>query len=224
MNLSLIISALTTAVTVGLGCGTCCSPIVSTFLSTYVISHSGSVKKGLLSFVSFFVGKVVSVSLLCMISAIVSSSFISDSGYIGSFNLRLFSQIAMSGIGVVLIVQWFSEQKKQKKCSDCKACEKPVKKSGAVPMLAAGFTYGITPCAPLLLMIGYCFTIPVPLAGVTGLAFGLSTMISPALLLVMVAGMLSAKMRKEIPHVVRWFRLASYVLLMVVPFFLTSGY
>ncbi|MCD8195727.1 MAG: sulfite exporter TauE/SafE family protein [Lachnospiraceae bacterium] len=169
-------------------------------------------------------GKVASVSLLCTISAIVSSNFISDSGYIGSFNLRLFSQIAMSGIGVILIVQWFSELKKQKKCGGCKACEKPVEKSGAVPMLAAGFTYGMTPCAPLLLMIGYCFTLPVSLAGVTGIAFGLSTMISPALLLVMVTGALSAKMRKEIPHVVRWFRLASYVLLMLVPFFLTSQY
>ncbi len=91
-------------------------------------------------------------------------------------------------------------------------------------MLAAGFTYGMTPCAPLLLMIGYCFTLPVSLAGVTGIAFGLSTMISPALLLVMVTGALSAKMRKEIPNAVRWFRLASYVLLMIVPFFLTSWY
>ncbi|MCC8044517.1 MAG: sulfite exporter TauE/SafE family protein [Clostridiales bacterium] len=224
MNLSLLLPALATAVTVGLGCGTCCSPIVSTFLSTYVISHSGGVKRGVFSFVSFFMGKVASVSLLCTISAIVSSSFISDSGYIGSFNLRLFSQIAMSSVGVLLTIRWFLELKKQKKCSDCKACEKPVEKSGTVPMLAAGFTYGMTPCAPLLLMIGYCFTLPVPLAGVTGIVFGLSTMISPALLLVMVTGALSAKMRKEIPHMVRWFRLASYVLLMVVPFFLTSWY
>ncbi|MCC8140356.1 MAG: hypothetical protein LIO67_08705, partial [Lachnospiraceae bacterium] len=66
--------------------------------------------------------------------------------------------------------------------------------------------------------------LPVPLAGVTCLALGLSPMIIPALLLVMVTGALSAKMRKEIPHVVRWFRLASYVLLMFVPFFLTSQY
>ncbi|MCD8084129.1 MAG: sulfite exporter TauE/SafE family protein [Clostridiales bacterium] len=224
MNLSLILPALAMAVTVGLGCGTCCSPIVSTFLSTYVISHSSGVKKGVLSFVSFFMGKVVSVSLLCTISAIVSNSFISDNGYIGSFHLRLFSQIAMSGIGVILIVQWFSELKKQKACGGCQACEKPVEKSGTAPMLAAGFTYGMTPCAPLLLMIGYCFTLPVPLAGVTGIAFGLSTMISPALLLAMVTGALSAKMRKEIPHVIKWFRLASYVLLMFVPFFLTSWY
>lgn len=224
MNTSLLVSALTTAVSVGLGCGTCCSPIISTFLSTYVVSHSGGVKKGVLSFVSFFFGKMVSVSLLCMAAALVSRQFISDSGYIGSFNLRLFSQAAMSVIGVVLAVRWFLELKKQKKCGGCKECKKTVGKSGFVPILAAGLTYGMTPCAPLLLMIGYCFILPVSLAGVTGVAFSLSSMVSPVLLLVVVTGALSKKMRKEIPDAVKWFRLASYVVLIVMPFFLTSRY
>ena len=79
----------------------CCSPIISTFLSTYVVSHSNGVKKGILSFVSFFFGKMVSVSLLCMVSALTAGQFISEGGYIGSFNLRLFSQTAMSAIGAV---------------------------------------------------------------------------------------------------------------------------
>ena len=91
-------------------------------------------------------------------------------------------------------------------------------------MFAAGLTYGMTPCAPLLLMIGYCFTLPLPLAGVTGAAFSLSSMVSPALLLVVVTGALSKKMGKEIPDAVKWFRLASYVVLMVMPFFLSSRY
>ena len=224
MNISLLIPALATAVSVGLGCGTCCSPIISTFLSTYVVSHSGGVNKGVLSFVSFFFGKMVSVSMLCMIASLVSRQFISDSGYIGSFNLRLFSQAAMSVIGVVLTVRWFLELKRQKKCGSCKECKKTVGKSGFVPMLAAGLTYGMTPCAPLLLMIGYCFTLSVSLAGVTGVAFSLSSMVSPLLLLVVVTGALSKKMGKEISDAVKWFRLASYMVLVVMPFFLSSKY
>lgn len=128
--MDMFVIALTTAVSVGLGCGTCCSPIISTFLSAYVMSHSGGVKKGVLSFVSFFFGKMVSVSMLCMAAALFSRQFISDSGYIGSFNLRLFSQAAMSVIGVVLAVRWFLELKKQKKCGGCKECQKTVGKSG----------------------------------------------------------------------------------------------
>lgn len=224
MNTSLLVPAFTTAVSIGLGCGTCCSPIISTFLSTYVVSHSNGVKKGILSFVSFFFGKMVSISLLCTVSALISRQFISESGYIGSFNLRLFSQAAMSVIGAVMVIRWFLELKNQKKCSGCKGCKKEDGKSGFVPMLMAGLTYGMTPCAPLLLMIGYCFTLPASLAGMTGIAFSLSSMVSPVLLLVIVTGVLSRKMGKEIPDAVKWFRLASYLLLMIMPFVLTSRY
>lgn len=222
MNTSLIVPAFTTAVSIGLGCGTCCSPIISTFLSTYVVSHSNGVKKGILSFVSFFFGKMLSISLLCTVSALISRQFISESGYIGSFNLRLFSQAAMSLIGAVMVIRWFLELKKQKKCGGCKECKKEDGKSGFVPMLMAGVIYGMTPCAPLLLMIGYCFTLPTSLAGMTSIAFSLSSMVSPALLLVVVTGALSKKMGKEIPDAVKWFRLASYFLLMIMPFLLTS--
>ena len=82
----------------------------------------------------------------------------------------------------------------------------------------------MTPCAPLLLMIGYCFTLPVSLAGITGVAFSLSGMVSPVLLLVVVTGALSKKMGKEIPDAIKWFRLASYMVLVVMPFFLSSKY
>jgi len=224
MNGVLMVPAVTAAVSVGLGCGTCCSPIISTFLSTYVVSHAGGVKKGIISFLSFFFGKMVSVSFLCMLSALVSRQFISESGYIGSFNLRLFSQTVMSMIGVVMIVRWFMESGRKKKCGGCKECGKKEGKSGFAAMFVAGVSYGMTPCAPLLLMVGYCFTLPVPAAGVTGIAFSLASMVSPVLLLVVVTGALSKKMKKEIPDAVKWFRLASYVVLMMIPFFLLSEY
>jgi len=216
-----IVPAFTTAVSIGLGCGTCCSPIISTFLSSYVVSHSNGVKKGILSFLSFFFGKMCSVSLLCMISAVTARQFISREGTIGSFDLRLFSQISMSAVDAILAVRWFLEGRgKSGKCGGCSGCGKKEGKSGVVPMFVAGLTYGITPCAPLLLMIGYCFTQPVPLAGMTGVAFSLSSMVSPVLLLVIVTGALSKKMSSEIPETVKWFRLASYLLLMVMPFIL----
>ncbi len=223
MNMALIFPALATAASIGLGCGTCCSPIISTFLSTYVISHAGGVRRGLTSFVSFFLGKMVAVVGLCLASALLSRQFIDESGYIGSFNLRLFSQIAMSIIGAILAIRWFQEFKTRKHCSGCKGCGECEGKTGFVPMLLAGLTYGITPCAPLLLMIGYCFTLPVPIAGATALAFSLSSMVSPVLLLVVVTGALSRRMGREIPNAVKWFRLASYLLLMVMPFLLKSS-
>ncbi len=221
MSGALMVSAVTAAVSVGLGCGTCCSPIISTFLSTYVVSHAGGVKKGIVSFISFFFGKMVSVSLLCVVSALVSRQFISESGYIGSFNLRLFSQVAMSIVGAAMIIRWFMESGRMK-CGGCKECGKREGESGSAAMFLAGLSYGATPCAPLLLMVGYCFTLPVVAAGMTGILFSLSSMASPVLLLVVITGALSKKMSREIPHAVKWFRLAAYLLLMVMPFILSE--
>lgn len=219
MEMTAFLPAVTTAVTVGLGCGTCCSPIISTFLSTYVVSHSNGVQKGLLSFLSFFVGKLVSVTLLCIIAAALGKQFISQEGYIGVFNLRLAAQLVMSGIGAVLALHWLLEQKTvQKSCDGCRNCKKANGKAGVIPMLCAGLTYGCTPCAPLLLMIGYAFTLPLHWAGITGMVFSLSSMASPVLVLTVITGVLSKKMFREIPSWIKWFRLGSYILLMVMPF------
>lgn len=223
MDTSIAIPALTTAITVGLGCGTCCSPIISMFLSTYVISHANSVKKGVLSFISFFIGKLLSVSFLCMMAAVISRQYISPDGYIGNFNLRLVAQIAMSMVGIVMAVKWGIENtKSQKACKDCHSCANPKGKAGFWPMLTAGLTYGMTPCAPLLLMIGYSFTLPVPIAGASGIAFCLSSMVSPILLLVIITGALSKQIAKELPQHIKWFRLGSYLLLVVMPFIITK--
>ncbi len=222
MNMTLLLPAVTTAATVGLGCGTCCSPIISTFLSTYVVSHSNGVKKGVLSFISFFVGKLISVTFLCIVASAVSRQFITQDGYIGWFNLRLAAQFAMSGVGVVLAARWFLKLRKEHhSCHGCHDCGKPEDKAGVLPMLCAGLTYGFTPCAPLLLMIGYSFTLPIPLAGATGIVFSLASMASPVLLLTVITGALSTKMHQEIPDFIKWFRLGTYLLLVVMPFIIT---
>lgn len=158
-----------------------------------------------------------------MMAAVISRQFISPDGYIGNFNLRLFAQTAMSMVGIVMTVKWIIENTKlQRVCKDCHGCTKPQGKAGFLPMLAAGLTYGMTPCAPLLLMIGYSFTLPVSLAGASGIAFSLSSMVSPILLLVVITGALSKQIAKEIPQHMKWFRLGSYLLLVIMPFVITK--
>ena len=161
-------------------------------------------------------------TFLCMVAAAISRQFISQDGYIGGFNLRLAAQLAMSGIGVVLAVRWVLELKNEHhSCHGCHDCGKLERKAGVLPMLCAGLIYSFTPCAPLLLMIGDSFTLPVPLAGATGVAFSLASMASPVLLLTVITGALSRKMRQEIPGCIKWFRLGSYLLLIVMPFVIT---
>lgn len=213
-----ILPILTTAVSIGIGCGACCSPVISMFLSSYVISHADGAKKGVYSFGSFFLGKLISVTLLCMAASMAGRQFIGEDGYIGTLNLRLSVQIVMSCIGFLMAVRWFIENRKQKTCKGCTECGKKEGKTGIFAVFFAGLAYGCTPCAPLLLMIGYAFTLPLVQAAMTGVVFGLSSAFSPVLFLAAFSGALSRKMAREIPHCLKWFRLASYVLLMVMPF------
>jgi hypothetical protein len=215
-----ILTVITTAATVGLGCGTCCSPVISAFLSTYVVSHADGVKNGVLSFLSFFLGKLLSVSCLCMIAALLGKQFIGSDGNVGPVNLRLVAQIIMSGIGMVMAVKWIIENRQQKSENNCRGCGKSKKQisSGFLPMLAAGITYGFTPCVPLLMMIGYSFTLSVILAGVTGISFGIASAAIPILLLVIISGALSKRLMWELPQYLKWFQLASYLILVIMPF------
>lgn len=223
MDTVMLLPAVTTAMSIGLGCGACCSPMISVFLSTYVVSHANGIRKGVLSFASFFLGKIISVVALCSVAAGISRQFIAANGFIGSFNLHFTAQLVMSGIGLVMIFRWFIKRRQRKSaCQSCHKCGEAESAGGLWPTFLAGIAYGCTPCAPLLMMIGYTFMLPVPLAGVTGGVFGLSSAVSPVLLLVILSGTLSKKMMREIPHCLKWFQLASYIILVVLPFIISK--
>lgn len=221
MDNTLLLSSITTALSIGLSCGTGCSPIITTFLTTYILSHSVGIKKTIIYYSSFFLGKTMSVFLLCIIAASISRQFIDENGFIGNINLRLLVQLCMSAIGIIMVIRWISENKDKSKCKKCNNCynnEKIKQKNGIVPMFLAGVMYGFTPCAPLLLIIAYTFSLPLFYAGITGIVFSVSSIISPVLLLIVITGALTKKIRNEIPNQLKWFRLASYVLLIIMPF------
>lgn len=247
-----VMSVIATAMAVGLGCGTCCSPTISTFLTSYIMSHSGSVKRGLSVFLTFFLGKIAGITALCLLASFLGRQFISPEGYIGSFNLRFAVQCAMAVIGVTMILRWRKEYRNSgdgsyadssssgdshagcssSGCSSahCGHChgggnsgENLASKGTALPLFAAGITYGITPCAPLIMMTGYCLSLPVSFAALTGISFGLASATSPLLLVCLVSGILSKQLMRELPQQLKWFRLASYLCLIVVPFVAGPG-
>lgn len=216
------------AFSIGIGCGTCCSPFVSAFLSTYAVSgvklsdkentNRSSMKESMNTFFGFFIGKLLGVSVLCMAASEIGKQFIDESGFIGGFPFRLVLQIVMSLFGAFMAVRWFWAAKgKHSECRQCKDC-KGQKGSMQYPVLIAGVLYGIMPCPPLLLVLGYAAGMPLVTAGVTGICFGFASILSPLLMMMVILGVLSNRMRKEIPGFLKWFRLASYILLMVLPF------
>lgn len=76
----------------------------------------------------------------------------------------------------------------------------------------------ITPCPPLILTLGLCASLPLPAAGITGAVFAGASTIGPMFLLALLLGLLTKKIRKEIPSFLKWLRLASYIILAALPF------
>jgi len=219
MSLTLLLPVLATALSVGLSCGTCCSPAVSVFLSSYIITHAGGMKKSLLAFFSFFIGKVIAVVLLCGLAALIGSQFIDAAGDVGGVNLGQLMELAMIALGLVLIGKWLRDYKKT--AHNCSGCGGEKKNritdaqgaKGLLPLFSAGLAYGASPCAPLLLMMGVAATLPLATAVLVGGVFAAASTLTPVLLMVLLSGVLSGKIATEIPRQLQWFRLASYVLL-----------
>ena len=79
-----------------------------------------------------------------------------------------------------------------------------------------GIGYGISPCAPLILMTGYAATLPLGFAALMGAVFAAASTVSPILFMLLISGVLAVKMYKGIPQYLTWFRLACYIMLIVL--------
>ena len=212
-----LISCITGGFSIGLGCGTCCSPAIGVFLSTYIVSHSQNMKKAFITFFSFFFGKILSVISLCMISSYLGNKFLFKDGHIGSIDLSKVMSITFIVLGSFLIVKYFyNRQKSDRSCKSCSgSCGSNLKNKDWSPLII-GIAYGLTPCAPLLLIIGYASTISITNVILLGLCFSMASIISPMIVVVLLAGIISNNLYEELPKYIDLFKLMCYGVLIFI--------
>ena len=126
----------------------------------------------------------------------------------------------MLGMGIYLLAGWIRERRGHGSCS-CKHCGRgkvpdEEKRPSRAALIGMGVGYGISPCAPLILMTGYAATLPLGYAAVLGAVFALASTVSPVLFMLLISGVLAKRMRKEIPQYLTWFRLGCYILLILL--------
>ena len=225
----MIIQGITAALSVGMGCGTCCGSGVSAFLFGYLTTHAKTMRHSLWAFLSFYLGKVLAVAGVCLASSLVGRQILDESGAIGGVNLHLWLDLCMIAMGIWFVFKWIREFRHQgcENCHHCSSASSPEGKFHSLmnrlsgenkgvnysALTILGAVYGISPCAPLLMMAGYAATLS-PLASVlSGSAFAMASALVPMLLLMLLTGILSSKLYKEIPQYISLFRLFSYLLL-----------
>ena len=139
----------------------------------------------------------------------------SQAGHFKNGRRRLTAQLVVSGIGAVLTARWLLEKKENTSTVVAVITAKTDGKAGI--LLCYVPDYGCTPCVPLLLVIGYSFTLPLHWAAGVGFVFNLSSMATPVLLLTVITGVLSKKICREIPVWIKWFWL-DRIFLIAIPF------
>ena len=72
--------AIASAASVGLGCGAGCGSSASAFLSTYVLSEGRGMGFALRHVLSFYLGKLAAVLLVCLGGAMAGRTFIQPDG------------------------------------------------------------------------------------------------------------------------------------------------
>ena len=196
--------AIASAASVGLGCGAGCGSSASAFLSTYVLSEGRGMGFALRQVLSFYLGKLVAVLVVCLGGALVGRALIQTDGTLMGVSLGKAVYAVMLCAAVWLIVGWFRERKG---CAICRHCGGRLK---AVPSFAVGMAYGLSPCAPLLMVLGYAAALTVPAALMLGTVFGLASSLVPALLILALAGALSTKITAQLGRALPRFQLAVY--------------
>lgn len=168
-----------------LGSGPCigfCAPILVSFIATY----KPSLKKALISYLSFSSGKLVSymvIGTFCGIfSGILKSGFFT--GYLNIINITLGFFILLIGILTIITKEPLSS----KYCAFF--AQGNLKNAGLLGILA-----GFSPCLPLLGILNYIIIIAhSPLEGLFyAFVFGLGTAFSPIILLAGLSGTLAGK-------------------------------
>ena len=239
-----LLPIITVAATKGLGCGVACggacgNPMTKMFLGAYLFTHSGKLKRSIVAFIAFYAGKIMAVVSLCVFAALLGNRIIDDYGMLFGINLLFVVQLLIFMLALVLIGRWIyryvikgSKAKETPLAkalhSNCNGGTNECANNGnthvsspkrKLPLTVCGFISGISPCAPLILAVGYAATLSVLDAVIVGVVFSVASSILPLLLIVVLTGLLSGAMFKELPTKIRYFQLASYVLITAI-----SGY
>ena len=72
--------------------------------------------------------------------------------------------------------------------------------------------YGFSPCAPLLMVLGYAVLLSLPHAMALGVIFSLASSLLPALLTLALSGALSVHLAGQLGKTLPWFQLTVYLL------------
>lgn len=195
------------ALGLGLGCGTSCGSITTPLLTSFLMSKQSNAKEGIKVTTIFILGKIITYLSLGILSSLVGQVIISEKGSLLGINSTVFFNIFCIIIGIYLGYKGVQGLMfVNKKCSGCSGTCSTTKskimnynKNSTIILFFGGVLYALTPCTPLLIMLGMTANVSIAYALVLMLVFSVANSISPLFVIGGISGYFSNKMWKEIP-------------------------
>ena len=201
----LLSQALTSAAAVGIGCGAGCGSSASAFLTTYVLSEGKNMRYAMSQVAAFYIGKMLAVAAVCTGGALLGNTLITGNGELAGFPLRRLVSLAMIITSLWLLRSWAGERKGCKNCRRCSA------ESRRIPSFTVGMAYGFSPCAPLMMVLGFSALLPVHSALLLAILFSLASSLIPAMITLTLSGALSVRISAQLGSRLPYFQLVLYV-------------
>lgn len=202
--LPLLLTGAGTGLTCGVSCGACGNPMVNVFLASYLFTHTGMLKRSVTAFLGYHLGKAMSVMAMCALISVLGGSIVDVLG----IGVQRLVYTAMLVFMLVLIARWFRAEK----AADCDGKCHHAKSDRFCHMLIYGIISGLSPCASLVVVLGYASALTTVEAVLVGACFSLANSLVPLLVLVGLTGLLSGEMYREIPTKIKYFQLATYII------------
>ena len=195
--------AILSSAAVGIGCGAGCGSFA--FLSACILAKGRGWLGALAQSAAFLAGKLSAVAGVCVAASLLGQRLLE--GRESELN-RLF------GLVLLLSALWFlwGWSRERQGCKGCKSCRKP---GDTLPIAAVGAVYGLSPCAPLLMVLGYAVLLTPLQALALGAVFALASSLVPLMVSLVLSGALSARIMGQLGQVMPWFQLAVYLFLLL---------
>jgi hypothetical protein len=175
------------------------------FLTTYVLSEGKNMRYAMSQVAAFYIGKMLAVAAVCTGGALLGNTLITGNGELAGFPLRRLVSLAMIITSLWLLRSWAGERKGCKNCRRCSA------ESRRIPSFTVGMAYGFSPCAPLMMVLGFSALLPVHSALLLAILFSLASSLIPAMITLTLSGALSVRISAQLGSRLPYFQLILYV-------------
>lgn len=218
------------ALAMGLSCSAGCGSVSTPFLTAYVLGKGKNLKSSMKATVLFSMGKIIIMGILGFLTSYLSRELISKGITLLGVDITAIFSIFTLLVGLYLIYTFF----KPKKCSGCKGSSKhketisldmnervnietneDITKKEAIMLFSAGAAYGITPCLPLITMLGTALTLAPIEATLLLLFFGTVTCVTPAIIQSVVAGIVAPRAKKDLASKFRYITALAGIILCI---------